>query len=177
MTRVVQRTPNLGLSIRLQPLAADADLLPLRPAPDPDPDPDPDPVSGCEVSGVAWGTLPTTIGPYQTYSPIVYSTDGGATNWRLDPRSVYGSTPVTSTVVGIPSGASIDGVRWEWAWMAGEPIVPVSITASPQLLVVSVPPIDLANDYKYSSWSLSAQAFCGDTLVGTLTLQLFISET
>lgn len=175
MKRVVQRTPNVGLTIRLQEIPSpDVDLAPARP---PDPDPDPDPVAGCQVSAVAWGTIPTTIGPYQTYSPIVYSTDGSAINWRLDPRSVYGNTPVASTVVGIPSGAAIDGVLWEWAWISGEPIVPVSITASPQLLVVSVPAIDVANDYKYSSWNLSAQAFCGETLVGTLTLQLFISET
>lgn len=170
MRRVVQRTPNLGLSIRLQRLAADSDPLPLPPAPDPDPDPDPGGCP-CDATGVTWAIVPNAVPfwgghfpmlptlhpqtqPHQTSLSIVADGLGGFT-WRL---------------IGAPLGVHVGGVTWDISWSAPS-VFGESATAAGPVLVVSIPPSDYAPGGAIVN-TLTATAYCGEDPVGTLTLQL-----
>lgn len=53
MRRVVQRTPDLGLTIKLRPTLPESAALPLGPAPDPDPAGCP-----CAATAVTWAEIP-----------------------------------------------------------------------------------------------------------------------
>ena len=168
MRRVVQRTPNLGLSIRLQRLAVDSDPLPLPPAPDPDPDTDPDPdPTGCPCSATAvtWGEIPAYKSGTRAFSGAIQGSAMPYTSaFTLAPDSDAGDTH-TWTLVGIPLGDAVGGVEWDIAWST-PPSFGEAATSSGPLLIVSLPPASRG----FGSNSLTATGRCGETVIGQLTL-------
>ena len=197
---VVQRTPNLGLGIRLTPLA-----------PEPEPDlPPPCPPArvlnpagevvaelgcgeeyqyecppggecgGCDVSGVLWA------GRYALYQ---YEGDGGYGGWDEvlppfagaqyfpgDARHIRGELPATypptsSVFFGVPEGPDISGVRWEWAW--DEPVLhDEQIEQVGPLLRVELNPSAIADGGAEYVNILRATAWCDTTQVGELSLRV-----
>ena len=160
MRRVVQRTPNLGLSIRLQPLAADADPLPMPPSPDPDPTGCP-----CSATAVTWGEIPGYISRRGGFSFGITGSSIPYTSASVyAPASDLGETHAW-TLVGIPLGDAVGGVEWDFSW-ASPPIWGESASSSGPLLFVSIPATESGADQN----SLAATARCGETVIGQLTL-------
>ena len=166
MRRVVQRTPNLGLSIRLQRLAADSDPLPLPPTPDPDPDPEP---TGCPCSATAvtWGEIPAYKSGALAFSRAIQGSSMPYTEaFTVAPSADAGDTH-TWTLCGIPLGDAVGGVVWDIAW-AVPPSFGESASSSGPLLIVSLPPAPGSEGFGFNS--LTATARCGETVIGELSL-------
>jgi len=169
MKRVVQRTPNLGLSIRLQRLDSEPAARPLLVPPDPDPDPDPDPEpAGCDVSGVRWAELP----PFVTGIGWGYahpSVEAGPEYLSVVAVSTRASPSYTLRLIGVPLGAQVAGVLWQWSWSTA-PTNGESVKADGPLLFVDIPAAAPNTGYENL---LTGNAYCGTSLVGTLRLLIY----
>lgn len=169
MTRVIQRSPDLGLTIKLQRLAAQAEpAVSLAPSPDPDPDPDPDPVGcPCDATAAMWAEVPALVGGVRTFS--------GATWGSADPPTFFQvrapKLPQTHSwrFVGVPLGSAVGGVTWDLAWSIPPIIGETAVAAGPSF-VVTIPAADPGLDFNF----LTAKAYCGTTLVATLTFRLLL---
>lgn len=167
MSRVVQRTPNLRLNIRLQRLAAEPDALPLLVPPDPDPDPDPEP-AGCDVSGVRWAELP----PFVTGKGWGYAkpyVEAGLDYLSVVAVSTSANPSYTLSLIGVPLGAQVAGVLWQWSWIT-PPTKGETVKADGPLLFVDIPAAKAGTGYENL---LTANAYCGTSLVGTLRLRIY----
>lgn len=171
--RVVQRTPNLGLSIRLQRQAAAPDPLPQPPAPDPDPDPDPGGCP-CDATGVTWAIVPDAVfglGAYYPMQPTLQpQTQPHQTSLFIVAPGSGGFAVPPWRLIGAPLGVHVGGVTWDISWSAPS-VFGESATAAGPVLVVSIPPSDYASDGAIFN-TLTATAYCGEDPVGTLTLGL-----
>ena len=173
--RVVQRTPNLGLSIRLQRQVAAPDSLPPPPAPDPDPDPDPDPGGcPCDATGVTWAIVPDAVpvgdGYYPRLPTLQFQTQPHQTSLSIVAAGSDGFAAPTWRLIGAPLGVHVGGVTWDISWSAPS-VFGESATAAGPVLVVSIPPSDYASGGAIVN-TLTATAYCGEDPVGTLTLRL-----
>ena len=192
---VVQRTPNLGLGIRLTPLAPEpAPAAPCPPARVLDPAgevvaelgcgeeyqyecPPGGECGGCDVSGVVWA------GRYALYQyeggdeggwDEVRPPSAGAQYFPGDARHIRVELPApypptSSVFFGVPEGPDVSGVRWEWAW--DEPVLhDEQIEQVGPLLRVELKPSAIA-DREYVN-ILRATAWCDTTQVGELSLRV-----
>lgn len=158
MSRVVKRTPDLGLKIRLQRVGdyGGAVSAPVGSGGGSGPVP-------CSVSGVSWA-----LGlPYDSH----FMDRIGA----VDPPEfwVVSSALRTRRVFGVPFGDAPDDVDWTWSWSAaperGETVEQVG-----SLLLVTLPNTH-DQGVAYDRW-LSASAYCGGAQVGTLSLRYRYDE-
>lgn len=170
MKKIVQRSPNVGLTVRLRREASCSGSTVVA-APDPDPEP-----TGCSVTSIAWATIPTITGAFSASAANMWPSQGRSTHWVLAPHDSANNPTWLSTVVAIPLGAGVDGVRWEWAWNR-TPGFPHSITATAPILVVSIPAAPYNSDTIGSLTTLTVSAFCGDSIVGALTLFVYFPTT
>lgn len=191
-TKVIKRTPDLGIGIKLQPLSA--------PAPDAPPAQTP-----CDVTGAYWAaTLGTT---YRADSPDFYSWVSGPTvnefvadvemppyfaaaddwtyeYWRLSRVGLR--MDMRYGFIGVPFGPSTGGVTWTWDWDIPE--MPPSpggewdneglfgghqTQQMGSILLVEIYPgvtpnyLDLETGW---TATLTATARCGDVQVGQLVM-------
>lgn len=154
MTRVVKRTPDLGLTLRLQRVAELGGAVVALPDAGSGAEP-----GACSVSGVTWA-----LGlPYDQH--FLDDVDTGEPSILL-PSVAYRNR----TLFGIPLGDSPGGVVWQWSWSSA-PERGETVEQSGAVLVVTVPSSDFVDD-RYARY-LSASAYCGDSLVGTLNLRVF----
>ena len=174
MTRTIQRTPDLGIGIRLrrtvQPVASDAAAA--VPAPPP-----PTPPGGCEVEGVLWAVAPGfySDGEYSWFEfPWL---DGGA---DVSPADIIIGLPRIDweqsayALYGIPAGPAIDGVVWTWEW-DDEPSHGEDVRQTGPLLAVTLHPTTHMGGSDYLR-TLTAVAHCGGEAVGVLTLRVSLQQ-
>ena len=160
MTRVVKRTPDVGLKLRLQRIGVDTPVALGQTTTPPDP-------GGCEVSSVHWCVRL----PFDDFSSHEF--------WRSDyiriqsPDAWYGAPAVV--VFGVPLGAATGAVSWLWSW-SEPPTRDESVVQSGPVLIVTVPPTDLG-DYPDYLRILSATAYCGGVAVGSLELRVFYTNS
>lgn len=155
MTRVVKRTPDLGLTLRLQRVAELGGAVVALPDAGSGAEP-----GACSVSGVTWALgLPYGFSSMDDFDPVLPSI-------QL-PSAAYGNR----TLFGIPLGDSPGGVVWQWSWSSA-PAHGETVEQSGAVLVVTVPSSD--SYFVFYERYLSASAYCGDSLVGTLNLRVFL---
>ncbi len=181
---VVQRTPNLGIGIRLQRVA---------PAPPPAPTPEPTPGCSCEATGVAWLVQPTyeadeygevwwdtpSLDPYQITeldeygTPVIdWDTPQGPDFIRIRMPVVlpYSADPAV-TLVAIATGPQTRGVEWTVERAGGT--FPIDVDTTQSHVTITLQPFETdgsANQYE----DITLTARCGDTVVGTLRLQVYV---
>ena len=189
---VVQRTPNLGLGIRLTPLAPEPE--PAAPAPCPPArvlDPAGEvvaelgcgeeyqyecPPSGggdcgpCEVTDVVW------VGLYQwveTWGGWDFATARLGAEEPGDSKNVIfaGNFAPDATVYGLPIGPAPCGVEWTWSW-SGEVLHDGDVRQEGPLLVVDIATSGILNGSQEYENTLTATARCSGAEVGTLTLMV-----
>lgn len=195
-TKVIKRTPDLGIGIKLQPLSA--------PAPDAPPAQTP-----CDVTGAYWAlTLdsqwqqlepdpwnaiwPVSVGNYVADVEIGDYLDSGYSYelWRITRCAIRMDR--RAGLVGIALGPAAAGVRWTWDWV----IPPIPTAEYPEewhnvgefgghdtrqvgsVLLVELYPGVAPNYYLEEAWNatLTALAWCGDTQVAQLVLQVGMSD-
>ena len=191
--RVVQRTPDLGLTIKLQPLAAPPAPCPPARVLDPAGDvvaelgcgeeyqyecPPGGECGGCDVSGVVWAGRywihNYDWGP-DLHAPVV-SPDFSlpSEQWSAQLLVVGVPEPLkpsSGVFYGVPEGADISGVTWEWSW--SDPVLHEELIAQMgPLLRVELLASEIANGGHEYSNVLTATAKCGATVVGTLVLKV-----
>lgn len=177
---VIQRTPNLGIGIRLQ-----------RVAPAPTPAPPAPGGCGCEATGVAWlvqpayrvseygdvwwetpGGEPYQITGFDEYGiPVVdWDTPQGPDFIRIMMPSVheYGADPAV-TLVAIATGPQTRGVEWTVERSGSTFQIDVDTTQSHATITLQPFEMD-GSGIPYEDITLTAR--CGDTVVGTLRLQV-----
>ena len=196
---VVQRTPNLGLGIRLTPLAPEPE--PAAPAPCPPArvlDPTgavvaelgcgeeyqyecpvcPPGGGGCDVSGVVWAGRywihNFDWGP-DLHAPVAFpdfSLPSEQWTAQLLEFGVPGPlTPSGEVFYGVPEGADVSGVTWEWSW--SDPVLHnEQIVQMGPLLRVELLASDIADGGQDYSNVLTATAKCRASAVGTLVLKV-----
>lgn len=194
----MQRTPNLGLTIKLQPLTPEPE--PAAPPPPCPParvlDPAGEvvaelgcgeeyqygcpecPPGGCDVSGVVWG------GRYWIHNfdwgpdlrPPIAGPDWSlpSDQWTAQLLEFGVPGPLTTSgevFYGVPEGADISGVTWEWSW--SDPVLHnEQIVQMGPLLRVELLASDIADGGQEYSNVLTATAKCRATVVGTLVLKV-----
>lgn len=166
MRRVIQRTPDLGLTIQLRRTLPESAALPLGPAPDPDPDPAGCP---CSATAVTWAEIPGArlIGGtrYPILSGAIRGTGIPYTQVEVFAANSSKGEDHAWTFVALPIGAAVGGVSWQFSWAAPSLWGETAVASGP-LLTVSIPAT-------WENWlenTLTATAYCGDAVVGTLTL-------
>lgn len=159
--KVIKRTPDLGIKIRLQPVVEPVE--PVGPVGCP-----------CEATGVEWADM-----------PYWYEYDDGSGGFFLpgelspiedNPGRIshfqyedYGEG-IVHRFVGVPIGPKTAGLRWELEWLAPATLG-VSAVSSGPVVIVTVPRYPLGSDLTDSS-IVRASAYCGDVLVGVLELEI-----
>lgn len=190
---VVQRTPDVGVGIRLQRLApAGLDLPAL---PDPDPGPGPGPGCGCDVDGVAWVVQPQYRSegdngwwdvPIPSARVALGVAEDGEPIFDLDtvqpPTFIGFSVPIyfgsntapSITVVAVAVGLNTRGVMWSVERSgSSEMPVDIDITGPIGLLTINaLPAPDASPRVGYEDFTLTAR--CGEDVVGALQLQVVI---
>lgn len=105
-TKVIKRTPDLGLKIRLQPVAeaAPCDCAPGG--------------SGCEVTDTLWAAIPVVY-QFEDYGYIEGGVSYDTERQPLDPRNMMtapnGEGEPEKVHYGVPLGPSVDDVIWTWS--------------------------------------------------------------
>jgi len=163
MKRIVQRSPNVGLTFRLRrQTSCPEPVVVAAPAP-----------TDCSVTSIVWATIPTITGAYSSQPPNVWPSQGRSTHWVLRPMDEAIDPAWPATVIAVPLGSGVSGVRWEWSWDA-PPVFSYSVTETPPILVVTIPPVPYGGEWGRYYWTLTVNALCGDSLVGSLTLYVSI---
>lgn len=178
-TKVIKRTPDLGIRIRLQPVSATPTDKPAPSAPVP--------AGGCDVTGVAWASpvLRNTDDPEYPYlflpqldSAIDYEAPD-ITRVRSWVAGVFGSD--VSQAVGFAVGPATAGVRWEVSvtsteWPGSD--TPLRAAEWDYYTVEVYGPVvvvtQLAGPIPYDAWhaDITLSAFCGAAPVGTLVWRI-----
>lgn len=177
---VIQRTPNLGIGIRLQ-----------RVAPSPAPSPAPG-GCGCEATGVAWLVQPQYTrdqwGAWwgwpdmRAYEITGLDEYGGAMfDWDtpMGPDFVAVRVPVLTaewgeppvTLVAIATGPQTRGV--EWTVGRSGSTFQIDIDAQSHV-VITLHPFETDGGATAAFENITLTARCGDTVVGTLRLQVYV---
>lgn len=179
---VIQRTPNLGIGIRLQ-----------RVAPAPTPAPPAPGGCGCEATGVAWLVQPAyrvseygsvwwdtpSLKPYQItgfdeYGGLVFDEDTPMgvdfVGIRVPVKTAEWDEPAI-TLVAIATGPQTRGVEWSVERSGSTFQIDVDTTQSHATITLQPFETDgSANQYE----DITLTARCGDTVVGTLRLQVYV---
>lgn len=187
-TKVIQRTPSLGLRIRLQPAPQAAAPCECE-------------SGGCDVDGVAWAVMPQYIyGPDEGWgewaswqapalgTEVALAVSGdGSIAWSADPGPdtfmsvrvpVYLDSqpvdewPAAVTLVAVAYGADVSGVSWNIE--RGSDLYGVEITPSGPLVVIRIPAHAVSGDPALGFDDISLIAHCGGAEVGALRLQVFL---
>ena len=176
---VIQRTPNLGLGIRLTPIA-----------PEPEPAAPPLPCPPARVLNPA-GELVAELGCGEAYQYECPPSGGGECEltdvvwvglykwvemWWGDMGfsknvTFVGNSAPAATVYGLPIGPAPCGVEWAWSW-SGEVLHDGDVRQEGPLLVVDIEQSDVFNGGVEYENVLTATATCGGAEVGTLTLRV-----
>jgi hypothetical protein len=192
---VIRRSPDIGLKIRLQPLASEGVAVP---APTPAPMP-----GGCEVDGVVWLAQPQyqaetyggsvygwwelpSLGNYAAVGvdetgALIYPDDVAQgpdfvqvwVPWYYDDDGPGNPVPPI-TVVGAALGRMTCGVVWS-VERAGSVTMPCNVDVSGALawcVISPLPGSQVENYLGYEDITLTAR--CGDLIVGTLRLQVIL---
>lgn len=183
---VIQSTPNLGIGIRLQ-----------RVAPAPTPAPPAPGGCGCEATGVAWLVQPTYTRdqwgaswrfPSEEEALVAYEITGVdeygglVRDWdtpmgvdfvsiRVPVKTEWGESPAI-TLVAIATGPQTRGVEWTVERSGSTFQIDVDTTQSHATITLQPFETD-GGDNEYEDITLTAR--CGDTVVGTLRLQVYVS--
>lgn len=186
-TKVIKRTPDLGIGIKLQPLgAAGAPADPSVPAPA---------AHSCAVASVGWAWDYRTFDPNFISAPSSDFPMGGPmvnVDETVDGRAVrIGVTPPAwmpewwegehdaYIFYGVPEGEAIAGVSWTWeitGLAEAEDAISAGEAQWSGLVVDSVGPLlrvrigDLEPAAAIWSVTITATARCGSEEVGTLSL-------
>lgn len=165
--KVIKRTPDLGIKIRLQPVVVPAPALAPGPAAGGCP---------CEATGVAWADIPhlhlDDYGDWLQHAPFSPSLDTPG-RMQIEQPQDYGAWSPTVRMVGVPLGAQTAGVTWVLDWLTPA-TYGVSVASSGPVFIVTIPPRPVAGD-GFDPSVLQARALCGDVLVGTLELEILRS--
>lgn len=156
-TKVIQRTPSLGLRIRLQPVAASCDCPPA---------------GGCDVLHSYWLEPPSVINE-EWGDWIRHESRYDDETLPVDPRNYKivppeeGEPP--TIVYGFLSGAAVDGVTWAWSGAEAAGVVVRQIGGAVEVSVTA-----RAKDYAQSPrLPVVFTASCGTTEVAWLRLTVY----
>lgn len=182
--RVIQRTPDLGIKIKLQ-------RLPVVPVQTDAPAPAPAPAGACSVFGAGWlvNIENWNYDYFEPYNSDGWMFEGGELEYDAGGKLLnalgsefrctqleIGTSPYERwaghTFFAVMQGESMSGVRWEFEWDA-----PSDDDSSRSVLghAVSVfgNVLQVKTQAPYggdmSRETLTVRAFCGDELVSTLT--------
>ena len=156
--RVIQRTPDLGIKIKLQRLPAPA------------------PAGACSVFGAGWlvtlglGDEDNWVFEGSDVSAHDYSADFRCT--QIEIETIYRKEWPGHTFFAVMQGESMSDVRWEFEWdtPGDDPSVSaMGHAASSFGNVFQVKTQETYGEEGDARETLTVRAFCGDELVSTLT--------
>lgn len=185
-TKVIKRTPDLGIGIKLQPLGVGASAEQSVPAA---------PAQSCAVASVGWAWDYRTFYPHFVSDPssdfpmggpfinVDENNGGRAIRIGVPPPAwtpdLWWGEHDAYVFYGVPEGAAISGVRWTWEVSGVEAAMAALDAGGGQwsgIMVDSVGPLlrvrigDLDPAGVMWSVQVNAVAHCGSEEVGTLWL-------
>ena len=164
--RVIQRTPDLGIKIKLQRLP----VVPVQTDA-----PAPAPAGACNVFGAGWLV---TLGLGDEGNWVFEGSDVSAHDYSADFRctqieieTIYRKEWPGHTFFAVMQGESMSDVRWEFEWDTPGDDPSVSAMGHAASSFGNVFQVKTQESYgeREARETLTVRAFCGDELVSTLT--------
>lgn len=176
--RIIKRTPDFGLRIKLQPLAEAG--------------PAAAPAGGCDVTGVMWVAYPNLqeyrwgeevwyervfphVGPDEQVGDSI-NQSGDAAFIYVSPPYFYSYSdeserPPSNVYAGVALGPQTRNVQWS-AERSGS-LFPITVDTSGPVALVTLTPFQIdggPNWFTFENITLTAR--CGDAVVGVLRMQV-----